>query len=403
MSTMNISIKAPRITVETVVVPKGQSFEQVGSYGKACVVSIPGNELKRLYEAHGDALFDRNVRLFLGVRKGSVNAGIRDTLGSPVDRHNFWAYNNGMTFICDRYEFNKDTGELTLHNFSIVNGCQTTVSIASTSEDAASFVLVLARIISSSQESIIDSIITFTNRQSPIQLWDISSQDKLQKRLKRELAEDPHPFLYIIRPGEKLSPSDRKRFARHGKLQSISYAPLTQYLAAFEGFPVKAYKDKGKLLLAERSAVFPDDIRAEKVMIVWQAAEAAENSVREAISEAATRGDQDESRILRQGGKLFVLSVMAIILRERNGATFLPRLKREVAGSKATAARLDPYAKLATVWYVQAIKGFLGGGAILSQLVRSQDFYPKLRDQIIANWKVQSMSKTWVEDAMPKL
>ena len=159
--------KSTRITVEKISVLGDQSFEQIGSYGRSLVISIPGNELKRLYEVHGDALFDRNVRLFLGARKGSVNAGIRDTLDSISDRQNFWAYNNGMTFVCDRYEFEEKAGELALYNFSIVNGCQTTVSIASASEKASSLVAVLARVIASSQESIIDSIITYTNRQTP--------------------------------------------------------------------------------------------------------------------------------------------------------------------------------------------------------------------------------------------
>lgn len=170
--------KSTRIAVETVSLSPDRVFEQSGAFGKALVATVPGGELKRLYEAHGYALFDRNVRLFLGARKGSVNAGIRDTLGSPKDRKNFWAYNNGLTFICDRYEYDDDTSELVLHNFSVVNGCQTTVSVASASTTAVKEVSLLARFISSPEEAIVDSVITYTNRQTPIQPWDISSQDK---------------------------------------------------------------------------------------------------------------------------------------------------------------------------------------------------------------------------------
>lgn len=395
-----------RISVDSIRIPIDQTFELNGAFGRARVVSVPGGELKRLHTEYGDALFDRNVRLFLGARKGSVNAGIQDTLDEPTERRNFWAYNNGLTFICDRYEYDPSTGDLTLHNFSVVNGCQTTVSVSVASDEAANEVMVLARVISASQEPIVDSIITNTNRQTPIQLWDIASQDKLQKRIKKELAAKPHPYLYIIRPGGKLPASERKFFSRDGKLQSMNYALLAQYLAAFEGLPVMAYKDKGKLLLSERSTIFPPDIRVEKIILVWQAAQAAENAVREAIGEAAQRGGdaKDEIRILRQGGKLFVLAVMAIILRERNGAPFLSKLKRDVAGSKNTAERLHRYAQLATLWYIQVVKDLLDSGAVLSQLLRSQDFFaPKLRDRIRTLWKVMSMSKNWVDDALPKL
>jgi hypothetical protein len=49
------------------------SFPQDGPYGTSLVATLPGTELARLYEDHGDRLFDRNVRLYLGERS-SVNA-----------------------------------------------------------------------------------------------------------------------------------------------------------------------------------------------------------------------------------------------------------------------------------------------------------------------------------------
>ena len=42
--------------------------------------TVPASELVRLYKEYEDRLFDRNVRLFLGAKKGSVNAGIAETL-----------------------------------------------------------------------------------------------------------------------------------------------------------------------------------------------------------------------------------------------------------------------------------------------------------------------------------
>ncbi len=110
------------------VVP-GSAREQNGPYGNALVASVPGAALKELYEQHGNRLFDQNVRLFLGTRKGTVNAGIRDTLGDAADRGHFWAYNNGITIIARTFDFEDGAVELT--DFSIVNGCQTTGASAS--------------------------------------------------------------------------------------------------------------------------------------------------------------------------------------------------------------------------------------------------------------------------------
>ena len=144
-----------------------------GAFGKALVTSLGGNELRTLHDTHGDRLFDRNVRLFLGARKGGVNAGLRDTLASTAERKNFWAYNNGITFICDKYELDQDD-MLTLHNFSVVNGCQTTVSFTNSTVGAAKNARVLARFIAAPEKDI-DSIIRFNNSQNPIRIWDLSS------------------------------------------------------------------------------------------------------------------------------------------------------------------------------------------------------------------------------------
>jgi len=177
--------QATRIGTATLTCDKNHCFEQKGGFGRALVTTVSGSQLRELYVKHDDRLFDRNVRLYLGARKGGVNAGIRDTIDSDSDRPNFWAYNNGVTFVCDSYGL--VNGQLTLTNFSIVNGCQTTVSISNSSASAASNVRVLARFIAAPERAI-DSIIRYTNSQNPIRLWDLSAQDKLQKRLKKELA-----------------------------------------------------------------------------------------------------------------------------------------------------------------------------------------------------------------------
>jgi hypothetical protein len=191
--------QSTRIGTATLNLTAAKSFQEKGGFGEAFVTTLTGAQLRELYSNYGDRLFDRNVRLFLGARKGGVNAGIRDTIESQNDRPNFWAYNNGVTFVCDSYTVNDNV--LTLQNFSIVNGCQTTVTIANSLPTSVKQVRVLARFIAAPERAI-DSIIRYTNSQNPIRLWDLTAQDKLQKKLKRQLAELPQPFLYILRKGE---------------------------------------------------------------------------------------------------------------------------------------------------------------------------------------------------------
>lgn len=396
--------QSTRISKVTVGCTKSRSFEEKGGFGSAFVTTLGGSQLRDLYLDHGDRLFDRNVRLFLGARKGGVNAGIRDTIDSDLERLNFWAYNNGVTFVCDSYE--PDGDKLTLHNFSIVNGCQTTVTIANSPASAVKKVRVLARFIAAPERAI-DSIIRFTNSQNPIRLWDLSAQDKLQKRLKKELAALPQPFLYILRKGEtrQLSAVERKRFKRAGSagLCSMPHDLNAQYLAAFRGLPAVAYKDKGRIFSAHYDEVFPDQIRPEEVVLVWQAGSVASDHVKKELEQAVQDEQHQRVAILKRGAKFFIVSAMAIILHERNGKTFLNKLKPDVAVSKATEGRLKSYATVALEWYLEVMQELIDGGAEVTTLVRSQDSWAKIRQRLLSKWKVFSLAKKVVEDALPVL
>lgn len=381
-----------------------KSFEEKGGFGTAFVTTLTGTQLRQLYVDHGDRLFDRNVRLFLGARKGGVNAGIRETIDSLADRTNFWAYNNGVTFVCDSYDLK--LGHVVLNNFSIVNGCQTTVTIGNSTPTSVKKVRVLARFIDAPERAI-DSIIRYTNSQNPIRIWDLTAQDKLQKRIKRELAALPQPYLYILRKGEtrRMTATERSQFKRAGSslLCAIPHDLAAQYLAAFRGLPAIAYKDKGRVFSSHYDDVFPDQIRAEEVVLVWQAASMAAWLVKKELEKAVQDADVARVSILKRGAKFFVLASMAVILHERNGKTFLNKLKSDVAVSKTTETRLKNYATIALEWYVEAMNELVDAGNEASTLVRSQDWWTKIRQRIHSKWKVYSLAKKVVNDSLPTL
>jgi hypothetical protein len=361
---------------------------------------MKGDVLRGLYDRFGDRLFDRNVRLFLGARKGGVNAGIQDTLGAPEDRKNFWAYNNGVTFVCDDYQL--DDTQIALTNFSIVNGCQTTVSLWNGSDTASKDVKVSVRFIAS-PERIIDSIILYNNSQNPVRLWDLNAQDRLQKRLKKELAELPQPFLYQLRRGEGIDPKVKAKFIRDGKVQLIRHDVCAQFGAAFRGFPAIGYKDKGKVFTTHKDQVFPAQIRPEEIVIIWQAGRVATDLVKQELSAATQSGDLERVSILKRGGTFFVLAVMGYILHQRNGATFLNKLRPEVAVSKTTVQRLQNYAALSLEFYTEAMRDLVSVGSGVAELVRSQTGWQKILPKIESRWKVYRLSKKVMESALPPL
>jgi hypothetical protein len=392
-----------RIPDTTISLSQGKYFVQEGSYGRALTATLPASELCRLHFEHGDNLFARNVRLFLGTRAGGVNAGIRNTLQS-ADRANFWAYNNGVTIVCDNFQLNEEDHRLALTNFSVVNGCQSTVLLSKAGLFAGD-VDVLVRFIAAPGR-LIDNVIFYTNSQTPLRGWELRTQDKRQKHLHAELAKEPNPYYYTLRRGEvrALSKEDRSRYTRDGQFQAVRYDLFAQYLGAFRGLPYVAYKDKGKLFSVHYDKAFPPNLAVEEALLAWRAGEAADEEVKKALQHAIEQADQLETVILKRGGTLFAVSVMAQVLALRNGPNFVGNLKREVVTSKKTLERLATYAQVAVVWYVRATRQMAGPDGLqrLSSILRTQDSYPHLRKAIDEEWRIQSINKAWVA-ALPKL
>jgi len=127
---------------------------------------VRGTQLKLLYEEFGNALFLENIREFLGQASGrinlsaaqvSVNKEIARTLREEPGK--FLSRNNGITFRSGSVEILEDN-TLKLDDASIVNGCQTTMSIVQNSNDDA---LVLVKVVRSSDSWDIAEAANFQN------------------------------------------------------------------------------------------------------------------------------------------------------------------------------------------------------------------------------------------------
>jgi hypothetical protein len=95
----------------------------------AYLAIVPGKFLADIYLKHGSRLLQGNVRAFLSL-KNAVNKGIRRTIiGDPKK---FFTYNNGIATISESIELSPNgTSILSLKGLQIINGGQTTASMAS--------------------------------------------------------------------------------------------------------------------------------------------------------------------------------------------------------------------------------------------------------------------------------
>ena len=161
-------------------------------------------DLVALHQTHGKALYERNIRYFLGSSKSDVNKAIKMTLhDAPAD---FFYLNNGVTAVCDLIEpkANKNGAKkFKVRGLSIINGAQTVASAAEfvrqhpgKSIDDAKVMLTLIKASADGQFG--KSVTKARNHQNPVQTANFASLDENQERLRQEIAH--LSFDYHYRP-----------------------------------------------------------------------------------------------------------------------------------------------------------------------------------------------------------
>jgi len=283
-------------------------------------------------------------------------------------------------------------------NFSIVNGCQTVVSISQNLQADAAGVEVLTRCVAASPD-IVDDVIRFNNSQNPIRTWDIASQDKTQRRLKTEFEHLSEPYIYMTRRGARPK-GNLQKYRDDGRLRQIRIDLMGQYAAAFRGDPVLAYKHKAFIFSRYHDDMFPSDVRVQDVLFQWVCGE----TCREVVGKTIGTGEEAEVRILKKGGTLFVLAIMASILVRRNGATYLNgALERNII-SHTTKGRLSKYAEYARDTYVQAVLDEADiEGQELPTLIRQREFFKKVKERVGRGYERDARADRWLKEAIPKL
>ena len=88
-------------------------------------------DLVELHKKYSKALYEKNIRYFLGSGKSEINKGIQKTLANEPE--SFFYLNNGVTALCNIVEARDrraNTRRLKVRGLSIINGAQTIASAA---------------------------------------------------------------------------------------------------------------------------------------------------------------------------------------------------------------------------------------------------------------------------------
>lgn len=229
-------------------------------YVDAYMAIIPGITLANIYKKYQQVLLEKNVRTFLQF-KGKVNRGIRKTLREEPDM--FFSYNNGISTTATEIEFKEIDGVLyitRLYDWQIVNGGQTTASIAASLSDrdvdlSKVFVPMKISVIldEDNRETIVKAISTTSNSQTAIKNSDFSANEPylidLEKFSRSEWVPNgnnkPVCKWYFERTrGQyldqlaQLSGFNEKAFKReYPKSQKITKTDIAKYMVAWNMQP----------------------------------------------------------------------------------------------------------------------------------------------------------------------
>ena len=226
-------------------VPGG--FEIISDRWRAFTTAVPGTWLREQWDLYKGDLMSPNVRDYLGIVRSerNINNGIKTTASTTPE--NFWIYNNGITALVHSYEaIGPETDGsylLKLKGLGIVNGAQTTGSIATLTETDAPHLdrtSVLTRFVKCDDPDVLGDIVKFNNTQNKVEASDFRSKDAVQERLRKEFEEIPDADYRGGRRGGVRDAIERSR-------NLLPDSAVAQALAAFAVQPNLAYNETRRI------------------------------------------------------------------------------------------------------------------------------------------------------------
>lgn len=201
-------------------------------------------------------LFYDNVRDFQG--DNPVNHEMKETLQDASGQQRFAVLNNGITVVTRGL---RTTGnKFVVTDYQIVNGCQTSHVLFDAQAVLGDDVYVPLKVVSTSDEEIINAIITATNRQTEVTADDLFAMSAFQKKLEA---------LYDAYPDKKKLYYERrsKQYASANGVEKVRIIGKSQQVRAFAAMflddPHRAARYYSDLRAQVGTKIFSDSHKLE--------------------------------------------------------------------------------------------------------------------------------------------
>ena len=291
-------------------------FETKGEHWSAFTTAVSGTWLREQWRKYESDLMSPNVRDYLGIVRSerNINNGIKTTASQTPDR--FWIYNNGITVLVHDYKVegpdNDGKYELILSGAGVVNGAQTTGSLATLSDEDAPDLdqtSVLARFVKCEDSDVLADIVKYNNTQNKIEAADFRSKDEVQERLRAEFASVPDADYRGARRGGVRDAIERPA-------NRLPDSAVAQALASFQLAPNIAYNETRRIWEENvvYSRFFSERTTARNLVFCYsllRALEAAKKRLGDIDEAHRTETQQRHTQFFRRRGSI-ALMVAAI-------------------------------------------------------------------------------------------
>ena len=227
-----------------------------------------------------------------------------------------------------------------LRRFSIVNGCQTTVSLSKAIDAVkeAGTAPVLVRIVGA-KKALLTDIVRFNNTQNPVKLSAVRLLDPIQESLRSAFTT----IGYSYAPKQEGAKAVKS-------LKRIELDRITQYLAAMsEDTVLEAVAKKAELFDRSYKTIFPRGLKPERVMLAWLLAQVVEVERATLLEACDTSADPVMKAILGIHGTPWRIFVATTVI-DQSGSD-LSKLTLKRMDSSDFQASLTKYAKKAMELY----------------------------------------------------
>ena len=336
-------------------------YEISGDNWRAFDTSVSLSWLKAIFKKYGNDLFSANIRGYLG--SVDINNGIKATCRDQPN--NFWIYNNGITCLVHKFDYDAKNKKIKLTGISIINGAQTTGAVGSV--DISNDGYLPVRFVTSEKADIWYNMILYNNSQNRIFSYDFRSNDAVQKRLREEFKLIPDTEY----TGRRGGIDDVIR--RRPNLVKTEKAAIS--LVAFHGDPNLTYHKKRKIWNdANYFKYYNETLKAKHLVFTYSlfvAIEKKKEELRKKVS--LTSLQQEEYEFFTQrGGMRIYLSAIGQSMEEILDRRITNPMKLSfgnISWKKATENWKDIVEK--TVMYCSLLRPAIENGILNPKYVKS--------------------------------